>query len=179
MSRKHFSKRAGASHYASAPDGRIQFVSIDASPEDGPHAELVYLDPHDRDDDDEAREALSRLLMSLVNDLPEPHRSCVSAYFFETRGIMNGVKQGVDSGFRQAARRVGTNPVSGKPIDKKTVAKYVQLGVDMLRERIMELPEWQRDIVARALVAGALDRADGTDLAIDSLPPSFPGGLSV
>ena len=170
-----FKRHVGAAHVPSSEDGRHKVVSYDAAQPDIPRAELAYWDSKDTDEEELPREALSRILRGLLDELPEPHRTCVNVYFFETRGVGGDVKQGVDSGFREAARRIGVNPNTGKPIDKKTVQKYVTLGVQMLRDSIDELPAWQKDVVARALVDGTLQSE--VTLEAPPIPTGFPGGL--
>lgn len=172
-----FKPHVGAAHVPSTSDGRHKVVSYDAAAPDVPRAELAYWDSKDLDDVENPRAALARVLWSIIDNLPEPQRTCVTVYFFETRGLGLDVKQGVDSGFREAARRIGANPVTGKPIDKKTVQKYVGIGVEQIREAICELPEWQRQVVARSLADGTLP-SDMDNLTVPGLPHDFPGGFN-
>lgn len=175
---RSFGQRVGAAHKPEFDDGRHRMVSYDSAPGDVPRAELAHWDEYAFIDDGElSKDALDRLLRNLIDGLDEPQRTCVQVFFFDARGVAGQVQQGVDSGFREAARIIGTNPVSGKRIDKKTVQKYVNVGVGELREQMLNLPDWLRDLVARHLVEGAFP--EPSELSADGgLPHDFPTGLS-
>lgn len=165
-----FQPRRGAAHVTNGAWRRVSYS-------DSEWKEAPYLDEHDRpDEEDSPQAALARVLRALIDELPTGPRECVLTYFFDTRGVFT-VQHGKDSGLRAATRALVVNPRTGKPIDKKTVKKYIQQGLALLHARIVELPDWQRELVARSLQPGTLPAGDALVLP-PGLPDDFPGGIS-
>lgn len=140
---------------------------------------VSYVEAFDADHGDPDKDALGAILMALVEELPAFQRTILETYLFQVRGAELDPRHGSDSGLRATARAVGENPHTGKQVDKNTVKRHLELALAALRERINELPEWQRGVVARSLVEGTIPTGDVLVVAEGLLPqlPSWVGEL--
>lgn len=103
----------------------------------------TILDGGDRDRDVLRRDLLAQVIADVMGELNDTQALCLYVYVLDGQHTVHGQLR-KDTAWAQAARAVGVNPATGKPMHGKTMKRNVLSALAVLERHLLALPVWQQ-----------------------------------